>query len=117
MSLNCLTCQVLIRTDSNNDKDSHVKEKDSMKFCCTSIGRSWSGNISPAAYEQIRIEPISVVPPKKIKKLGHRRLKTIGAETFETDGAGPRLVRSSGMRRDWSFEDLRGQRDDKMRIR
>ncbi|XWS62150.1 hypothetical protein CRYUN_Cryun07bG0186300 [Craigia yunnanensis] len=110
MSLNCLTCQVLRRTGSNNDRDHCGKENDSRKFC-------WSGNLSPAAYEQIRSKPMSAVPSKKIKK-GHRRLKTIdttyGAVTLEDDGE-PRLVRSCGMRRDWSFENLREERDGKMR--
>ncbi|EOY23996.1 hypothetical protein QUC31_008538 [Theobroma cacao] len=112
MSLNCLTCQVLQRTDSNKDRD-YGKEKDSRKFCCIRVDRSWSGNLSPAAYEQIRNEPMPV-PTRK----GHRRLNTIdttfGAVAFEADGE-PRLVRSCGMRRDWSFEDLRGTRDEKMR--
>ncbi|XWS49564.1 hypothetical protein CRYUN_Cryun12cG0013900 [Craigia yunnanensis] len=110
MNLNCLTSQVLRRTDSNNDRDCG-KEKDSRKFCCIMVERSWSGNISPAAYEQIRsTEPMSLLPSKKIKK-GHRRLNTIdttyGAVAFEADDGEPRLVRSSGMRRDWSFEDLK----------
>ncbi|XP_022738654.1 uncharacterized protein LOC111291275 [Durio zibethinus] len=116
MSLNCLTRQVLQRTDSNNHRDHCVKEKDSRKFCGIGIDRSWSGNI----YEQIRSDhdPMSVVPSKKIKKGHHRRLNTIdttyGAVAFEADGE-PRLVRSCGMRRDWSFENLREERDEKMR--
>ncbi|XWS38749.1 hypothetical protein CRYUN_Cryun19dG0157100 [Craigia yunnanensis] len=117
MTLNCLTSQVLRRTDSNNDRDCG-KEKESSKFCCIRVDRSWSGNINPAVYEQIRSEPMSMFSSKKIKK-GHRRLNTIattfGAVTFEADDVEPRLVRSCGMRRDWSFEDLRGQMGEKMR--
>ncbi|KAE8657253.1 Detected protein of unknown function [Hibiscus syriacus] len=101
MSLNCLTCQVLKRTDSVNERDhSGRKQKPNLTFCWGSA--AWSPN-----YEQIRSEPTS----KKVKK-GHRRRNTIHT-TYESKGldadhAEPRLVRSSGMRRDWSFEDLRG---------
>lgn len=86
------------------------------------IDRSLSMNISPGGFERIRStddQPMSVVPSKKMKKGGHRRLNTIattyGAVGFEADVDGePRLVRSSGMRRDWSFEDLRAEREEKM---
>lgn len=86
-------------------------------MCCIRVDRSWSGNLSPASYEQIRSEPMSVVISKKKKiKKGHRRLNTIDttygaavAVAFEADAA-PRLARSSGMRRDWSFENLREKR-------
>ncbi|XVF52355.1 hypothetical protein PTKIN_Ptkin05aG0012100 [Pterospermum kingtungense] len=123
MSLNCLTSQVLRRTDSNNYRDCGNKQNDSSKFCCMMIDRSLSMNISPAGYEQIRSstdQPIPVVPSKKMNKGHHRRIKTIattyGAVRFEGDVDGePRLVRSCAMRRDWSFEDLRAQRDEKLR--
>ncbi|XVF11041.1 hypothetical protein REPUB_Repub07fG0235300 [Reevesia pubescens] len=96
------------RTDSYNELDHYVKAKDGRKSCSKRVDRSWSWNISPAAYEQMRNELMSVVASKQMKKKGHRRLNTIdttyGADDFEAD-VGPRLVRSSGMRRDWSFED------------
>ncbi|XVF51982.1 hypothetical protein PTKIN_Ptkin04bG0228300 [Pterospermum kingtungense] len=113
MSLNCLTCQVLQRTNSNSSNESgHCgKEKGCRRFCCI---RSWSGNLSPATYEQIRSDkPMSMAVSKKIKKGHHRRLNTIDTTyrtvAFVADGE-PRLVRSSGMRRDWSFENLREKR-------
>lgn len=52
---------------------------------------------------------------KKVKTLGHRRMHSTGAVTFEGT-AKPRLVRSSGMRRDWSFENLRQRDENKGRI-
>ncbi|XVE57443.1 hypothetical protein DITRI_Ditri04bG0091100 [Diplodiscus trichospermus] len=117
MSLNCLTCQVLRRTDSNNGRNHCGKQKDISKFCCISIHRSWSMNMSSAAAYDRQFggeSTMTVVPSKK----GHRRLNTIdttyGAVAFEDDGE-PRLVRSCGMRRDWSFENLREVRDEKMR--
>ncbi|XVE65295.1 hypothetical protein DITRI_Ditri07aG0169400 [Diplodiscus trichospermus] len=111
---NCETrkTKALRRTDSNNGRDCGNKEKDSMKFFCIRVDRIWSGNNSTEAYEQM-----AVVPSKKVKK-GHRRLKTIDttyrAVAFvDGDDGEPRLVRSCGMRRDWSFEDLRKE----MRVR
>ncbi|KAE8712766.1 Detected protein of unknown function [Hibiscus syriacus] len=93
---------VLKRTDSVNEKDQFGhKQKPSLTFCRGST--TWSAN-----YEQISSDQrIS----KKAKK-GHRRRNTIHttyeSKGFDADQAEPRLVRSSGMRRDWSFEDLRG---------
>lgn len=102
MSLNCLiTCQETQRT--NSDKDI-VHEKRYGKICCINIERSWSGNLSPQPYEKIRSGSM-MIATKKVKK-GHCRLNSTGAVAFEGSG-GPRLVRSCGMRRDWSFEDLR----------
>ncbi|GMI96174.1 hypothetical protein like AT5G46770 [Hibiscus trionum] len=116
MSLNCWTCPVLQRTNSSNDID-FCKEKGVVtQFCCVKISRSLSGNMSPQAYEQIGTEPSnSRIPPKKIKK-GPRRFNTFDTSTYNAMGfegnvdGKPRLVRSSGMRRDWSLEDLREQK-------
>lgn len=82
--------------------------------------------MSPQGCEQMGKEPSSSnsngstsgIPSKKIKK-GPLRFNTIattyGTVGFEANvGAQPRLVRSSGMRRDWSFEDLRGKRVEQM---
>ncbi|MBA0857723.1 hypothetical protein Goshw_016191 [Gossypium schwendimanii] len=118
MSLNCWTCPVLQRTNSIDDID-FGKETGISKSRCVGLNRSWSGNMSPQGYEQMGKEPssnssTSGIPSKKIKK-GPIRFNTIattyGTMGFEANvGAQPRLVRSSGMRRDWSLEDLRGQR-------
>ncbi|OMO77298.1 hypothetical protein CCACVL1_15108 [Corchorus capsularis] len=124
MSLNCLAChQVLQRTDSNNDLrnyDNNNNEKDIKRFWGIKVDRSWSGNLSPVAFEHVRNNTDPSTPPaKKMLKKGHRRLNTIDTTfrmvSFEADGE-PKLVRSSGMRRDWSFEDLGGtNRGENMR--
>ncbi|GKU95752.1 hypothetical protein SLEP1_g9074 [Rubroshorea leprosula] len=106
MSLNCLTCQVLQRTNSYNDGDCGQVNHQKPHFrpeitCCL---RNWSGNLSPPPFRSG-----SLMPPAKKKllmKSSHRRLNSTGTLSFETD-VEPRLVRSSGMRRDWSFEELR----------
>ncbi|KAF5729705.1 hypothetical protein HS088_TW20G00069 [Tripterygium wilfordii] len=106
MSLNCLTFQSLQRTNSEQERCNHGKQ--CKKICCIKVNRSWSGNLSPQPYEQIR-SGSKVVAAKKMRNC-HRRLTSTGAVMFEGSGAEPRLVRSSGMRRDWSFEDLRQRR-------
>ncbi|KAE8724157.1 Detected protein of unknown function [Hibiscus syriacus] len=103
MSLNCLNCQILKRTDSDNDIDHHCAKPKYARKIRSKKARSKS-EISPAVYEQLRREePIMQVVGSK--KGHHRRLNTVdnGAVAFEVD-CNPRLLRSSGMRRDWSFE-------------
>lgn len=46
------------------------------------------------------------MPPKKTRKTHRRAFTTIGGTAEQGE---PRLVRSGGMRRDWSFEDLRNR--------
>lgn len=98
MTLNCLTCR------TNSEKFSHDSER-YRKICCISC----SGTLASPPYEQIR-EPVTsqsmqLVSSKKVKKV-HRRFKSTSVAAFE-ENTEPRLVRSAGMRRDWSFEDLR----------
>ncbi|KAB2632236.1 hypothetical protein D8674_028483 [Pyrus ussuriensis x Pyrus communis] len=115
MSLNCLSCQVRQRTSSSGDREHASKEKAYRKLCCVNINidRSWSGNLTSPPYEQIENSSIFVLEKKKGKKgPGHRRLMTTGGVAYE-GSTEPRLVRSSGMRRDWSFENLSLLRNEK----
>ncbi|KAI5678427.1 hypothetical protein M9H77_09377 [Catharanthus roseus] len=99
MNLNCLTCQGMKRTDSDNDIPLSLscelqKPPNINKLHDRVNERSWSGNLVPR-------------PPtaEKLKKSSTRRHSS---GTYSVDGTEtPRLVRSSGMRREWSFEDLR----------
>ncbi|GMI71758.1 hypothetical protein like AT5G46770 [Hibiscus trionum] len=110
MSLNCWTCPVLQRTNSKNNADLG-KEKGISRFFCVKISRSWSGNTSPQPYEQIGKEPSNSGSPRRLNMFDNT---SYGTMRFEANiGDEPRLVRSSGMRRDWSFENLRGQRVEK----
>ncbi|KAJ9152449.1 hypothetical protein P3X46_026014 [Hevea brasiliensis] len=99
MSLNCLTCQDLQRNNSGTEYD---QESIYRNLCCIKVERSWSGNLSPPPYEKIGKSSMTIT--RKIKK-NHRRLNSTGAIAFKESGE-PKLMRSSGMRRDWSFEDL-----------
>ncbi|GMJ16070.1 hypothetical protein like AT2G35215 [Hibiscus trionum] len=111
MSLNCLSCRILKRTVSNNGRDHCAKPNYTRKMGSNDRCKS---EISPAAYEQLRMEE-AMMSGMGSKKGRHRRLNTIdttyGAVAFEAD-VNPKLVRSPGMRRDWSFEKVI---DEKMR--
>lgn len=114
MSLSCLTCQVLERTNSNCERD-YGAEMYSYKrlFRLEVHQRSWSGNLGqPTSNDDETTSESMVVARKKGKKLRHRRLHSTGALACEGT-AEPRLVRSCGMRRDWSFENLREREENK----
>lgn len=110
MSLNCLTCSQVQRTNSESDRR-YEKDRNCKKACSSQVDRSWSGNLASPSYEQFYMKNASMLVAQKKVNKGHRRLHSTGAVAFE-GGAEPRLVRSSGMRRDWSFENLR-HRDEK----
>ena len=95
------------------DSDKELIEKrggvDKPRFALglSKVDRSWSGNLVPRHYEKMRNES-----KEKPARVGHHRLHSISGFGGYEDG--PRLVRSCGMRRDWSFEDLRKRRDEKV---
>ncbi|VVB08184.1 unnamed protein product [Arabis nemorensis] len=125
MSLNCLSCKALPRTDSNKEVDisgpgpppaveiNHVIGK----TCGANHhvgGRNWSGNLSPRIYDKIGRSGSSLAQKmKKVKKIHHIRLSGPVIGSSPSNGPifpeQPKLVRSSGMRRNWSFENLRDQ--------
>ncbi|WZZ35643.1 hypothetical protein YC2023_019044 [Brassica napus] len=124
MSLNCLSCQALPRTDSNKEFDlsgprpSTVKSNPvlgkSKTYCADQVGgRNWSGNLNARISEKIGRSGSSLAQRmKKVKKTPHIRLSgPVGSNSgnglLRTEQ--PTLVRSSGMRRNWSFENLRDQ--------
>lgn len=95
MSLNCLSCsQVLQRTDSFQE----VFQEEEYRERNKKVARTWSGNIPPPNKEMIKGGALDKI------KAGHRRTHSTGNIPFSSNG--PKLVRSSGMRRDWSFENL-----------
>ncbi|KAK8639979.1 hypothetical protein V6N13_138345 [Hibiscus sabdariffa] len=112
--MNCLTCQQ--RSSSYDDRDIHfVKGKDSRKtYKEESVGGiNWSGSRNTTCYDQITSgqEPNL---PNEVNN-GHRRRKTIditygGQTEFMPEEDEPKLVRSSGMRRNWSFKSLKKMR-------
>ncbi|XP_060210295.1 uncharacterized protein LOC132637180 [Lycium barbarum] len=105
MNLSCLTCQVLRRTDSDNeprgrfnDVDNSTQETSNFSLCLGRADRSWSGNLAPnSGYENTMTRMLNN---------GSHRLQNNGGGPMEFPSVTPRLQRSPGMRRDWSFEHL-----------
>lgn len=98
--MNCLACQSVSRTNSENEGDliditiglRIILEKDEI---------SAKMEYPKPKYGKMRCaSSINVPPDKNI----HRRCHSTVAGSVEGQ---PKLVRSCGMRRDWSFEDLR----------
>ncbi|ESW06486.1 hypothetical protein PHAVU_010G051800 [Phaseolus vulgaris] len=115
MSLNCLACgPVLQRVNSNND-GACLPPQESTKPFVNNIQNNNSNNMNRKvssnhnrSWSSGNMEPQYALsgPLAKVKAEHHRRTNSEG-------GVGPKLVRSSGMRRDWSFEDLSAQQKDK----
>ncbi|OAY29913.1 hypothetical protein MANES_15G181600v8 [Manihot esculenta] len=100
MSLNCLTCHDLQRNNSGREYDQ--EKLANRNLCCTQVERSWSGNLSPSPYEQIGKSSMAI---SRTIRQNHRRMNSTGRVAFQ-GSCEPKLLRSSGMRRDWSFENL-----------
>ncbi|XP_019156682.1 PREDICTED: uncharacterized protein LOC109153269 [Ipomoea nil] len=114
MSLNCLTCQ---RTNSLRGGieaaitvgRQKAKAGRTLRRNHAAVERSWSGNLVPrlTAGNNNGSGAGAASNPglQKVERGGvsRRRHRHSGPVEYEP----PRLVRSSGMRRDWSFEDLR----------
>ncbi|CAA7024837.1 unnamed protein product [Microthlaspi erraticum] len=96
MSLNCLACHILQRSDSDRDIGSR---KDS----------SLTENFAISRYEKLARNRSQLPVVRRVKK-GHRRLYSAEVVVYG-DLDAPKLIRSSGLRRDWSFEDLKKQRE------
>ncbi|XP_021890752.1 uncharacterized protein LOC110809281 [Carica papaya] len=118
MSLNCLTCQTLLRTDSDREYDNNtIDEEDQVveNLYYEKTERNWSRNLTPPVYKKMKSGSLLVTSSRKVKR-SHRRLNTsTGVVGYETS-AEPKLERSVGMRREWSFEDLREKRKEADRL-
>ncbi|KAK9667837.1 hypothetical protein RND81_13G014400 [Saponaria officinalis] len=118
MSINCLNCHILRRIDSNCDSNKrcidNVDTNKSSFLANKTIGkknmaeRSWSGNLMPPLYNNKYTDRSSLL--KKVNFANQCRHDSAGVvpfcETIDDLMTEPRLVRSGGLRRDWSFEDL-----------
>ncbi|KAM3263912.1 hypothetical protein P3L10_000906 [Capsicum annuum] len=104
MNLNCLTCRILRRTDSDdeergrfNNVDYNNQELSNFNLCLARVERSWSGNLAPnSGYDNMMT--------RASNDGAHRRQNNSGPMEFPS--VTPRLQRSPGLRRDWSFENL-----------
>uniref|UniRef100_A0A5B7BCT5 Uncharacterized protein n=1 Tax=Davidia involucrata TaxID=16924 RepID=A0A5B7BCT5_DAVIN len=105
MNLNCLKCQKELEKELGERYDHGMPH---FRLCCAKVERSWSGNLAPRPYGKMREMQSALLPEKRVKK-GHSRIHSSGPVEYESSA--PRLVRSCGMRRDWSFENLMQTRD------
>ncbi|CAK8561750.1 unnamed protein product [Lathyrus sativus] len=104
MSLNCLTCGHILKRDNSDRENNFLEiEKSYTKKTRLYVDRSWSGNIAPP---QSKGGGGGVVVDNT--KPEFRRANSAG-------NVGPRLLRSSGMRRDWRLEELIGQQENGVR--
>lgn len=105
MSLSCLSCQFMDGNTSDPENECNC-HKVSGRLYNVKVERSWSGNIppSPSPYKKMRNKCMNV--KVKVMKTVHYPRYSTGSIEFKGNNDEPKLVRSCGMRRDWSFEDL-----------
>ncbi|KAH0461061.1 hypothetical protein IEQ34_008636 [Dendrobium chrysotoxum] len=111
MSLNCLLC--------DNGGSPAINREPGKHQCCRCYGlqRSFSANSSPPLHNKLRGRNSSLESSRRkgrhkfansVRTLSKKFVK----HTVVPSAMGePRLMRSGGMRRDWSFEDLRNRRN------
>ncbi|GAB2212154.1 hypothetical protein Droror1_Dr00025503 [Drosera rotundifolia] len=110
MSTDCMYCQVLNRVDS----DATMRFVNNAFCCKVLVERSWSGNLAPCPAPYHKKEDSSTRMIKKAAK-DYKRTGSMGAVDFDEEIIEPKLVRSGGMRRDWSFECLEHMKMDRTR--
>nr|GMD96124.1 uncharacterized protein LOC109153269 [Ipomoea batatas] len=108
MSLNCLTCHRSNSLRGGIEAAIIVggsKARNSGRSLRRHQVRSWSGNLVPSWPAAGHKNGAATSNPgrQKAEGRGVSQRRHSGPVECET----PRLVRSSGMRREWSFEDLR----------
>ncbi|KAL5973873.1 hypothetical protein ACLOJK_030531 [Asimina triloba] len=98
MALSCIPCHTLLRTQSSDMETAAVPlPVVPLSGSFQKPDRNWSGCLLPLPHEA------------KHKASYHRRGYSVSAidENLQASSSSePRLLRSGGMRRDWSFEDL-----------
>lgn len=109
MSLPCLTCRKLQRCNSDREPLAPLRQRPS-----SAAHWNWSGClvwVPPASHGQrhgdnaVQFRELAVPSRRPLQKLASASAVEIESEA-STACNGPQLRRSSGMRRDWSFENL-----------
>ncbi|XP_059441812.1 uncharacterized protein LOC132174132 [Corylus avellana] len=105
MTLNCLTCRFIMDGNMSDSENEYCRGECCGKLCCAKVRRRCQWNV--LTYKQMRIGSLNNA--EKLIKKSYRRNFSTGAVAFGGGGSTePRLLRSCAMRRDWSFEDMRG---------
>jgi hypothetical protein len=94
--------------DNNNNNNNNMAN---FKLCLGQVERNMSDNfknIKPP-FQTMRTKSNHGLPTglKQGASSPRHRVTNSGPPAYVLDPSSPKLVRSSGMRRDWSFEDLR----------
>ncbi|KAF7829228.1 transcription factor MYC2-like [Senna tora] len=96
--------QTLQRTNSH--RECAPENRSLRKARSLQVDRSWAGNMAPPTdCKERRGGPMAII------KREHRRVHSAGSDAYSNSHE-PRLVRSPGMRRDWSFENLADKNED-----
>ena len=108
MNLMCLGCQTIPRTTSSNDiREGYEGELDQSPPTPLLMGqRSSPSKLVRGSKSKKLRDDQSMIIGLPAKPVLHKD-KSIKRKEINKDACKPRLTRSSGMRRDWSFEDLR----------
>ena len=117
MTLNCMNCRANSKLNKNKFEKPPLANATLRVKILTE--RNWSGTLIPPAYTQEATMELNSIPTKKPKR-AYRRYGSIGAIPIPEEDAvdllnEPRLMRSGGIRRDWSFEDLGASKRDAKR--
>ncbi|KAK8961009.1 hypothetical protein KSP40_PGU019912 [Platanthera guangdongensis] len=117
MNFNCLLCE---RGGGSPDIDGELRQPHRTCYCC-GVDRSLSGKLSPPPYANLR-RTSSVESCRRnghgnaaASSLPNKFVKQPLSSAAAVASGEPRLVRSGGMRRDWSFEDLGNLRNARKR--
>ncbi|KAI9111702.1 hypothetical protein K1719_017392 [Acacia pycnantha] len=103
MSLNCLACTLIPRTDSY--RENNLPER--VTKLRALVARSWSGVMDPPddSHQQCHDQTRKTRGSSAKIKPDHRRVHS-ASDASCSGSLEPRLVRSCGVRRNWTFEDL-----------
>ncbi|XP_054808380.1 uncharacterized protein LOC129310539 [Prosopis cineraria] len=106
MNLNCLACTLIPRTDSYREHNLHERAAKLRAL----VARSWSGAmvLPDDSRQQCHDQQKKTKGPLAKIKADHRRIHSASDVSFPGSPE-PRLVRSCGVRRNWSFEELTSQ--------
>ncbi|KAI3727912.1 hypothetical protein L6452_16534 [Arctium lappa] len=109
MNLICLGCQTIPRTTSSNDiREGYEGELDQSPPTLLLLGQRSSPSklVRGQSTSNKLKDDQSMIIGLPAKPVLHND-KSIKRKEINNDACKPRLTRSSGMRRDWSLEDLR----------
>ncbi|KAJ4783622.1 hypothetical protein LUZ62_034868 [Rhynchospora pubera] len=106
MSLACLTCHLIPSRapGMSPDHDCYTYPYRSPEVRCCGSKRNWSGELPQSPYRELR--SIRSLEPIREENGCSKSRKKHQYDSPAIAGTEPRLVRSGGVRRNWTFEEL-----------